>query len=174
MLRKTFEEPGTRPLPHLRNEGRKCNIGFPTGNLIILFVYWCKALTSRCSLQILHSHTARGRLLHCVPHLVHMFYTTGENKDFQLPAIYHVCASTQLIDHALLCFLNFCVNCSGGTCLTHRLPFCSPHTPLSWPQVSPAAPHTANSGTVHPHTQSSSCRPSGLSGACSSTGGNLT
>lgn len=31
-----------------------------------------------------------------------------------------------------------------------------------------AAPHTANSGTLHPHTPSSSCRPDGLSGGCSS------
>lgn len=35
--------------------------------------------TSRCSLQILHSHTARGRLLHCVPHLVHIFYGIWED-----------------------------------------------------------------------------------------------
>lgn len=53
-------------------------------------------------------------------------------------------------------------------------PFCSPHTPLSWPQVIPAAPHTANSETSHPRTQSSSCHPGGLSSACSSTGWDVT
>lgn len=81
MLRKTFEEPGTRPLPHLR---KHLCYRLSADSLTPLFVHWRKALTSRCSLQILHSHTARGRLLHCVPHLVHMFCTTGENKDFQL------------------------------------------------------------------------------------------
>lgn len=117
MLRKTFEEPGTRPLPHLRKQKEKiCVKGFSTDYLTLFFVRWCNALTSRCSLQILHSHTARGRLLHCVPHLVHMFYTTGENKGFQLLAIYDVITNTQLIDHDLLCFLNFCVSCSRGVC----------------------------------------------------------
>lgn len=57
---------------------------FPTDLWTISFVYWCKSQTSRCSLQILHSHTARGRLPHCVPHFVHMFYSTGEKKDCSL------------------------------------------------------------------------------------------
>lgn len=176
--RKCLGKPLKNQAPDLfhtwENRRNTCLTGFPTLDLILLFVHRCKALTSRCSLQILHSHTARGRLPHCVPHLVHMFYTTGENRDFQLLAIYNVITSAQLTDHDLLCFCNFCVNCSRVVCLSHYLPFCSPHTPLSWPQVSPAAPHTANSGTFHPHTQFSSCRPGGLSSACSSTGGNLT
>lgn len=61
--------------------------------------------TSRCSLQILHSHTARGRLLHCVPHLVHIFYGIWED----------ICISQ--VDSSW-CHPN-CVMSSRGGWLTH-------------------------------------------------------
>ena len=117
-----------------------CVTVYPKHNWFLLFVHRCKALTSRCSLQILHSHTARGRLPHCVPHLVHMFYATGENRDFQLLALYDVITDTQLRDRDLLyCLKRLCdaaeecvwltfLQSSHTTELTPGEPSCSPHS----------------------------------------------
>lgn len=76
MLWKTFKEPGTWPLPYLKK-----HVGFKKARLFGKLFYLRTEFmpTSRCSLQILHSHTARGRLLHCVPHLVHILYGIWED-----------------------------------------------------------------------------------------------
>lgn len=123
MLWKTLEEPGTWPLPHLRKYVLQA---FHFHSKMFSFVHACKALTSRCSLQILHSHTARGRLLHCVPHLVHIFYMVGEKKRSQSMKSY-VFSTIAWAAAEMPSQLTF-LQSSHTTELTPGEPSCSPHS----------------------------------------------
>lgn len=87
--------------------------------------------TSRCSLQILHNHTARGRLLHCVPHLVHIFYGKWEDS-----CISHVDSSWYMTFRVFQTVWSAAEECdwltflqsSHTTELTLGEPNCSPHS----------------------------------------------
>lgn len=102
LLREALKEPSPRSLPYLWRKYKTgkirqwperhgtCSISSTITLLLTIatltFAHssflWQKlytnyvsqlSLTSRCSLQILQSHTDLGRLLVCTPHLVHMF-----------------------------------------------------------------------------------------------------
>lgn len=95
--------------------------------------------TSRCSLQILHSHTARGRLLHCVPHLVHIFYGIWEDICIsQVDSSWYMtfCVFQIVWSAAEKCdWLTF-LQSSHTTELTLGEPNCSPHS-KQWDMPSP-------------------------------------
>lgn len=134
-------------------------------------VCFTETLTSRCSLQILQSHTEHGRLPLCTPHLVHMCYSRGDTGSQR---------GHNVINYRTISLLRLYCGLTWSLCLLGmgqkpifptpilHIPFCSPHTPLSWPLAHPAAPHTADSGSPRPHTPSSSCHLDGSPGACSS------
>lgn len=102
MLRKTFEEPGTRPLPHLREQEKKCVVAF----LTISFFYFTGV--KRSPLAVLcRSCKATRRVADCYT-VYHTWYTCStrqeKNKGFQLITIYSIITNTQLMQHEPIVF----------------------------------------------------------------------